>query len=170
MKHLLEQEIGQTSSGFFRKIPKPLRETDLGGQSGYSQSGAHFSPSSLPQDIETLQLAYQEKCFALVIELASTFLSVSASNLKGRTRGTAQICQVRQICMYLLHTSLSIPYPDIGRMFCRDRTTISHACMIVEDLRDNEEIDESISRLESILAAICTLLGGVELPAPDDVQ
>ncbi|MBL4892767.1 MAG: DNA replication initiation protein [Rhizobiaceae bacterium] len=106
----------------------------------------------------------------LVVGLVSSFFEVSVESLQGRTRGVAHTCQARQICMYLLHTSLSIPYPEIGQLFRRDRTTISHACMIVEDLRDDCDIDLSLTRLESILETIRSLHGGADLPALGEIQ
>ncbi|MBL4597599.1 MAG: hypothetical protein JKX93_01385 [Rhizobiaceae bacterium] len=113
---------------------------------------------------------YRSKSFSLVIELVSILFDVSADGLQGQTRGEAPICQARQICMYLLHTSLSIPYPEIGRLFRRDRTTISHACMIVEDLRDDNAIDENLLRLETILSSIKALRSDEDYLALGDAE
>ena len=43
-------------------------------------------------------------------------------------------------------------YHDVGRFFGRDRTTVSHACAVIEDLRDDPEFDAEVSRLERRLA------------------
>jgi chromosomal replication initiation ATPase DnaA len=66
-------------------------------------------------------------------------------------RGAAEVARARQVAMYLLHTSLSIAYADIAGMFARDRTTVSHACRTIEDLRDDPMHDDMIMRLEEMV-------------------
>ncbi|WP_246659314.1 helix-turn-helix domain-containing protein [Rhizobium sp. FY34] len=64
------------------------------------------------------------------------------------------LCHVRQIAMYVCHVSLSIPLGEIGQAFGRDRTTVSHACHVVEDRRDDSAYDELISTVERIVSAV----------------
>jgi Bacterial dnaA protein helix-turn-helix len=64
------------------------------------------------------------------------------------------MCHIRQIAMYVCHVSLSIPLSEIGDAFGRDRTTVSHACHVVEDRRDDSGYDELISTVERIVSAI----------------
>ena len=40
---------------------------------------------------------------------------------------------------------------EIGLHFHRDRTTVSHACAMVEDKRDEMEFDVLLTQLESLL-------------------
>ena len=86
-----------------------------------------------------------------VVRLVACALQVNESRLLTSQRGTAQIARARQIAMYLLHTSLSIPYADVAAMFDRDRTTVSHACRTVEDLRDDPMHDDLIVKLEEMV-------------------
>ncbi len=45
---------------------------------------------------------------------------------------------------------------DIGRGFGRDRTTVMHACHLVEDLRDDEDFDRVVAVTERVaIAALC---------------
>lgn len=154
MKHIFTQDLNQFGSRFRNIADKAIICTDFDNACATND----FSGREVAEFAGIAEI-YRTKCFSLVIELVSTFFEVSADSLQSQTRGLAPICQARQICMYLLHTSLSISYPDVGRLFCRDRTTISHACKIVEDLRDDEGIDQNLNKLEAILTTIRALLG-----------
>lgn len=163
LKHISEQEWGHVGVQF------PKQFQNISGQRVlYGHTGQSCRESCA--DVEARRSHYQSKCFSLVVELVSSFFEVSVESLQGRTRGIAPICQARQICMYLLHTSFSISYPEIGQLFRRDRTTISHACMVVEDLRDDCAIDSNLTRLESILETIRSLHGGTGFPILGEVQ
>ena len=179
MKHISEQEWGRVGTQFpnisnhrvsnVNNSRSRLTDCSLPEQaSEIAKSGADYHLSSV--DLDAQRSCFQSKCFLLVIELVSSFFEVSVESLQGRTRGAAPICQARQICMYLLHTSLSISYPEIGELFSRDRTTISHACMVVEDLRDDCDIERNLTRLESILETIRSLHGGAGFEALGNIQ
>lgn len=90
-----------------------------------------------------------------VVQMTATACTVSTDQLFQASRGAARVVRARQISMYLLHTTLSIPYQDLGELFGRDRTTIAHACSVVEDLRDTPAFDDKITELESV---VCTAL------------
>ncbi len=51
--------------------------------------------------------------------------------------------------MYLAHVVFSLSLTEVGHLFARDRTTVAHACMIVEDRRDDRCFDRSLELLES---------------------
>lgn len=59
-------------------------------------------------------------------------------------------CHVRQVAMYVCHVVLGLSLTDIGRAFGRDRTTVSHACQVVEDRRDDAGYDAFVSAIERI--------------------
>jgi hypothetical protein len=50
--------------------------------------------------------------------------------------------------MYLAHTSFELSLGMISRIFERDRTTVSHACKVVEDGRDDIWVDCRLGALE----------------------
>ena len=77
-------------------------------------------------------------------------------------RGLA--CHVRQIAMYVCHVALRISQTDIGEAFGRDRTTVRHACHVVEDRRDDPVFDDFISAIERIVVAV---FGTLEVAAHD---
>ena len=64
--------------------------------------------------------------------------------------GTAR---ARQLAMYLSHVILGRSLSEIGDAFGRDRTTVSHACAVIEDLRHDPAFDEDVSALERHLEA-----------------
>ncbi len=75
-----------------------------------------------------------------------------------RSRCRADTARARQLAMYLSHVVLGQSLTAVGNAFGRDRTTVSHACALIEDMRDDPAFDQEVSRLE-------TLLEGDEEPA-----
>jgi hypothetical protein len=64
------------------------------------------------------------------------------------------LCHVRQIAMYVCHVALRIPLQDIGQAFGRDRTTVGHACHVVEDRRDDAAFDDFVGTIERIVTSV----------------
>ena len=50
--------------------------------------------------------------------------------------------------MYLCHVAFGLDYSAVGRAFRRDRTTVRHACRVIEDSRDAASTDLLLMRLE----------------------
>jgi hypothetical protein len=63
------------------------------------------------------------------------------------TRGAPRAAFARQVAMYLAHTGFEFSHETISRIFGRDRTTVSHACHVIEDGRDDIWLD---CRLEAL--------------------
>ena len=95
----------------------------------------------------------------LVVRLVSNSQNLEESAVMDTSRGSSEISRARQIAMYLLHTSLSMPYGTVARLFGRDRTTVAHACRTIEDLRDVPASDDEIVKLEGILELLTQLAG-----------
>lgn len=62
-------------------------------------------------------------------------------------------CHVRQIAMYVCHVVLQISQNDIAHAFERDRTTVRHACSVVEDRRDIADFDAFLETIERLVAS-----------------
>lgn len=91
-----------------------------------------------------------EHLMRLVLEHAVTSaFAISSDEFWGLTRGQAQAAFARQVGMYLAHVVFRLSLTDVGQLFARDRTTVAHACMIVEDRRDDRCFDRSLELLES---------------------
>jgi chromosomal replication initiation ATPase DnaA len=68
-------------------------------------------------------------------------------------RGSQRVAFARQSAMYLAHVGFGLSFEAIGRAFGRDRTTVGHACRIVEDGRDDIWFDCRVATLELICRA-----------------
>lgn len=84
----------------------------------------------------------------------------------GRTsRGCAATALARQVAMYLTHVVCGMSLTEVGSLFDRDRTTVAHACGLIEDRRDDPAFDRVLELLEhSILGLLLLRRGGASLP------
>jgi chromosomal replication initiation ATPase DnaA len=73
--------------------------------------------------------------------------------MRKRHRSRRQIAFARQIGMYLAHVAGGLTMAETGRLFARDRTTVAHACAVIEDRRDDPAFDRTLAILEFALAA-----------------
>lgn len=84
------------------------------------------------------------------IEAAVTAsFSVTVAELRSRTRGTRRCALARQTAIYLAHVSLGASMHDVAAVFRRHRSTVAHACGLIEDLRDAPAFDDKIVALET---------------------
>ncbi len=81
---------------------------------------------------------------------------LDAAALEALPRGSQRVAFARQIAMYLAHVGFGLSFESIGRTFGRDRTTVAHACRVVEDARDDIWFDCRAATLE----LICRSAGG----------
>jgi hypothetical protein len=65
----------------------------------------------------------------------------------------------RQIAMYLAHVGFGLSMAEVGRAFGRDRTTVVHACHLIEDRRDEVHFDQMLDHLEQAATALRTASG-----------
>jgi len=88
----------------------------------------------------------------LVIEqVVARVFGVARGELRLSTRGRAKVALARQVAMYLAHVVFGLSLTEVGRAFDRDRTTVSHACGVVEDRRDDPIFDRALENLERIV-------------------
>jgi chromosomal replication initiation ATPase DnaA len=85
--------------------------------------------------------------------VASVF-EVEIVALKAPTRGSAEAAFARQVAMYLAHVVCGLSLTEVGLIFGRDRTTVAHACEVVEDCRDEPELDRRLEHLERAVASL----------------
>ncbi|HWU16043.1 MAG TPA: helix-turn-helix domain-containing protein [Devosia sp.] len=64
------------------------------------------------------------------------------------SRCRAAAARARQLAMYLAHVMLGRSLSEVGHAFGRDRTTVSYACALIEDLREDPDFDAFVTRLE----------------------
>jgi hypothetical protein len=100
-----------------------------------------------------------ELCEAM-IDIVAALFNVSGKELRRPGRTDQSITRVRQIAMYVSHVVLRLSMNEVGHGFGRDRTTVLHACHLIEDMRDNEDFDCLVARTERVaLAAFRNRLG-----------
>lgn len=93
-----------------------------------------------------------------ILEFATAVaFEIETKDLRRRTRGRAHAAFARQVAMYLAHVAYGLTYSDVGRVFERDRTTVAHACEVVEDRRDDAVIDRTLDLLEAVVARLAQI-------------
>ena len=84
---------------------------------------------------------------------------IPLSAMRGATRGRRQVALARQMAMYLSHVAFGLSLTRVGTCFGRDRTTVRHACALIEDRRDDLRLECGLDALE---AALLALMNGFE--------
>lgn len=85
---------------------------------------------------------------AEVLSLVAQHAGVDPRLLVHNSRCRAEIAAARQLAMYLMNVILSLTYTEIGQAFGRDRTTVRHACGLIEDRREDPRFEAEVDRLE----------------------
>lgn len=85
---------------------------------------------------------------------AAVIARVPASSLRQAGRGRRAVARARQISMYLSHVGFGLSLTRVGICFGRDRTTVRHACALVEDRRDDPAWELGLAALEVGLLAL----------------
>lgn len=95
----------------------------------------------------------QEHCIGFcdaLIDLLGTAFGVEGTELRSPRRCRRNVALVRQIGMYVAHTGFGIAIKHVAAGFSRDRTTVMHACHVVEDMRDDTDFDTLVTAFERI--------------------
>ena len=96
----------------------------------------------------------QARLRVLIEDIVANVFSVEPEQLRRSTRGRAKIALARQVGMYIAHVGYGMSLTEVGRLFDRDRTTVAHACGVVEVRRDDPDFDEAVVLLELIVRAV----------------
>ena len=88
-----------------------------------------------------------------VIALVARQKNVPIRLLVNRSRNRKPVARARQLAMYLSHVVLGRSLIEIGEAFGRDRTTVSYACALIEDMRDDPRFDDEVTELERQIEA-----------------
>lgn len=97
-----------------------------------------------------------------VVRLVGKHTKIPTRMMFHRSRCRADIAGARQLAMYLLNVSAGQNMVEIGDLFGRDRTTVSHACGRVEDRRDCPEFDAIVTQLEGAVDVLAANYNGTE--------
>ncbi len=88
---------------------------------------------------------------------------VPLKELRATTRREARIAFARQVAMYLVHVAYGFTLTQVGTMFRRDRTTVAHACIIIEDRRDDLAFDVLLDDLETAVVCLTSALNNFKV-------
>lgn len=81
-------------------------------------------------------------------QLVASAFQLDELLLRLPTRGRAEVARARQSAMYLAHTVFHLSLTEVGQMFDRDRTTVAHACRVIEEFREEPAFDRAMDMLE----------------------
>jgi hypothetical protein len=90
----------------------------------------------------------------IVGHMTSEMVALVGSRVQLRRDRRRTLCHVRQIAMYVCHVALQIPLNEIGLAFGRDRTTVGHACHVIEDRRDDPAFDDFVAAVERMVTSV----------------
>lgn len=118
-------------------------------QAGFSGIASAFYEDPAPSDADQ-QLRIATICDG-VIDIVAALFNVSGRDLRSPGRSPLAVSRVRQIAMYVTHVALRLSMRDVGQGFGRDRTTVLYACHQIEDLREQDEFDDIVARVEQVV-------------------
>lgn len=102
---------------------------------------------------KTRQRRADDASARLAIAVCSFALGISFDEISASTRRSAEAAFARQVAMYLCHVGVGLSLSRVAHAFGRDRSTIAHACRIIEDRRDVPQFDAWIGALEDSVRA-----------------
>lgn len=110
-----------------------------------------FRKGAFSMDISEAQ-ARDRAAARLAADVASYALGVAAENILDiRQGGPRETAFARHVAAYLCHVGFEMSLARIAAAFGRDRSTIAHACHVIEDRREDGAFDVWISGLEKML-------------------
>ncbi len=113
------------------------------------RGGTRFDPSRPP--LSTLRQTRPERVICQAVRLMTAEFIFAAGDRIGLRRERRRLaCHIRQIAMYVCHVALQMTMTTIGDGFGRDRSTVAHACAVVEDRRDDRDFDEFVGAIERV--------------------
>ncbi len=80
----------------------------------------------------------------VVIDLVAGYFSLTRSEILSERR-LAPLARARQIAMWICRHETPLSLPVIGRAFNRDHTTVMHACTIVDEQRERDELFKEVT-------------------------
>lgn len=88
----------------------------------------------------------------LVEQVVLRAFGLGVPHLRHPTRGRKPVAFARQVAFYAMHVHFGHSLSSTARLFGRDRTTVAHACRLVEDRRDEPAVGRIIGTIEEGVA------------------
>lgn len=112
---------------------------------------ADFRPQSWGQFCLLAPFLTDQHLRRILEQTVAPAFAVARAELWAGTRGSPPTAFARQVAMYLAHVGCGLNLTEVGRLFARDRTTVAHACGLVEDRREDAPFDRSLELLEGVM-------------------
>ncbi len=90
-----------------------------------------------------------DRAASMLVRIVARADDITVAELFHHSRSRAPIAATRQLAMYLMHVVLGRNLTEVGRFFGRDRTTVSYACIRIEDMRDDPGFEQQVLELET---------------------
>lgn len=106
--------------------------------------------SPFRKQIQNCQLTQAQigQCRAIV-RAVSQSSGVDYDDFFASSRRRMEAASARQLAMYLCHVLSGLTMTEVGCFFGRDRTTVAHACAVIEDSREERRTDDRIQAIEN---------------------
>ena len=105
------------------------------------------------------RLRRSDPAAARALAIVADAKHVQIVQLLQANRGMAPVAFARQLAMYLVHILMGRTLTDVGALFGRDRTTVAHACALIEDQREDRAFDQMVEALEQAITTQCVERG-----------
>lgn len=123
-------------------------------QSGDWEGGPPARPPSAAGPSRRIPEGEAQRLRRLIETAIGDVFGVPHAALSAQSRGKAPVALARQAAMYLAHVSCGLNLTDVGFIFARDRTTVAHACAVIEDRRDDPVFDRALELMEWIVPTL----------------
>ncbi len=125
--------------------------------------GVEWEPTDEPIETDetdqTRPITAERRLLCMIVRQLTEEL-LRATGLENETDpGRRATSHVRQVAMYVCHVAYSMPMGEVAQAFGRDRSTVGHACRMVEDRRDDRAYDTFVAIVERMASAVHLLAG-----------
>ena len=88
----------------------------------------------------------------LALFVTGQVYGVPVEEMRQPTRGRPQVARARQIAVHLARRVFGLSWGQLAGEFRRDRTTVQHACGLIDGMRAaSAEFDTTLDWMESLL-------------------
>ncbi len=106
------------------------------------------APAEPPPEPDVADMAHAWR----VIHVMASLCNISTDEIMAPTRLSARATLARQLTVYALSINNGWNATRVARVMGRDRTTVEHARGVIEELREDPDVDVWIDRACSVLA------------------
>jgi hypothetical protein len=128
-----------------------------------SAQGVEWKPKGEPMETDEADqgrpITAERRLLCMIVrQLTEELLRATGLENDGDP-GRRATSHVRQVAMYVCHVAYSMPMGEVAQAFGRDRSTVGHACRMVEDRRDDRAYDTFVAIVERMASAVHLLAG-----------